>query len=93
MVPPSRSYCSRIWCCWYVYSSFDDLAYQLNDILSFHFCTELHQLTSPNTAYQFLDDMLKLTHKVDSSVSEVELFGQYIWKSWAGIIRSSGVLP
>ncbi|KAI0696299.1 hypothetical protein C8T65DRAFT_710627 [Cerioporus squamosus] len=54
---------------------------------------ELHQLTSPNTAYKFLDDVLDLTHKVDSSVGEVELFGQYIWRSWAGIIRSSGVLP
>ncbi|RPD74958.1 hypothetical protein L226DRAFT_463070, partial [Lentinus tigrinus ALCF2SS1-7] len=54
---------------------------------------ELHQLTSPNTAYQFLDDVLNLTNKVDSSVSEVELFGKYIWRSWAGIIKSSGVLP
>ncbi|KAI0749696.1 hypothetical protein C8Q80DRAFT_1163468 [Daedaleopsis nitida] len=54
---------------------------------------ELHQLTSPNTAYQFLNDVLKLTHKADSSVSEVELFGKYIWRSWAGIVRSSGVLP
>ncbi|KAI0707203.1 hypothetical protein C8Q76DRAFT_748317 [Earliella scabrosa] len=54
---------------------------------------ELHQLTSPDTAYKFLDDVLNLTHKVDASVSEVELFGKYIWRSWAGIIRSSGVLP
>ena len=54
---------------------------------------ELHQLTSPNTAYKFLDDVLNLTQKVDSSVSEVELFGKYVWRSWAGIIRSSGVLP
>ena len=56
-------------------------------------CAELHQLTSPNSAYQFLDEVLDLTHKVDSSVGEVELFGKYIWRSWAGIIRSSGVLP
>ncbi|RDX57108.1 hypothetical protein OH76DRAFT_1451187 [Lentinus brumalis] len=54
---------------------------------------ELHQLTSPKTAYNFLDDVLNLTQKVDSSVGEVELFGNYIWRSWAGIIRSSGVLP
>ena len=54
---------------------------------------ELHQLTSPNTAYQFLDDMLSLTNKVDTSVSEVELFGKYVLRSWGGIIRSSGILP
>lgn len=54
---------------------------------------ELHQLTSPNTAYHFLGDVLNLTHKVDSSIGEVELFGKYIWRSWAGLIRSSGVLP
>nr|VWP00146.1 Beta-xylanase (EC [Ganoderma boninense] len=54
---------------------------------------ELHQLTSPNTAYQFLDEILNLTNKVDTSVSEVELFGKYILRSWGGIIRSSGILP
>ncbi|KAI0787501.1 hypothetical protein C8Q74DRAFT_1252093 [Fomes fomentarius] len=54
---------------------------------------ELHQLTSPNTAYHFLGDVLNLTHKVDSSIGEVELFGKYIWRSWAGIVRSSGVIP
>ncbi|KAI0636068.1 hypothetical protein C8Q77DRAFT_1051912, partial [Trametes polyzona] len=54
---------------------------------------ELHQLTSPNTAYQFLEHALDVTQKVDSSVSEVGLFGQYVWRSWAGIIKSSGVLP
>lgn len=54
---------------------------------------ELHQLTSPKTAYQFLDDVLQVTTRVDSSMSELELFGQYVGKSWAGIIRSSGVLP
>ena len=55
--------------------------------------TELHQLTSPNTAYKFLDDMLDLTQKADQSVGEIELFGKYVLRSWAGIIRSSGVLP
>ena len=54
---------------------------------------ELHQLTSPKTAYHFLDDVLRVTTRVDSSMSELELFGQYVGKSWAGIIRSSGVLP
>ena len=55
--------------------------------------SELHQLTSPNTAYQFLEQALDVTQKVDSSVNEVGLFGQYVWRSWAGIIKSSGVLP
>ncbi|KAI1796947.1 hypothetical protein LXA43DRAFT_878788, partial [Ganoderma leucocontextum] len=54
---------------------------------------ELHQLTSPNTAYQFLDVVLSLTNKVDTSIDEVGLFGKYILRSWGGIIRSSGVLP
>ncbi|KAI0775066.1 hypothetical protein BD413DRAFT_532832 [Trametes elegans] len=54
---------------------------------------ELHQLTSPNTAYQFLNEALNATQKVDASVSEVGLFGEYVWRSWAGIVKSSGVLP
>ncbi|KAI0325457.1 hypothetical protein GY45DRAFT_1330267 [Cubamyces sp. BRFM 1775] len=54
---------------------------------------ELHQLTSPSTAYEFLDHALNTTSKVDASLSEVGQFGQYVWRSWAGIIRSSGVLP
>ncbi|KAI9066308.1 hypothetical protein FKP32DRAFT_403404 [Trametes sanguinea] len=54
---------------------------------------ELHQLTSPGTAYQFLEHALNVTSKVDSSVSEVGLFGQYVYRSWAGIIKSSGILP
>ncbi|KAI0359709.1 hypothetical protein OH77DRAFT_857820 [Trametes cingulata] len=54
---------------------------------------ELHQLNSPSTAYQFLDQVLNMTQKVDASVSEVGLFGQYVWRSWASIVKSSGVLP
>ncbi|KAI0671875.1 hypothetical protein C8Q78DRAFT_1031239 [Trametes maxima] len=54
---------------------------------------ELHQLTSPNTAYEFLAHALNAAQKVDSTISEVELFGRYVWRSWAGIIKSSGVLP
>ncbi|KAI0368017.1 hypothetical protein BV20DRAFT_948995, partial [Pilatotrama ljubarskyi] len=54
---------------------------------------ELHQLNSPSTAYQFLYQVLHVTEKVDVSISEVGLFGQYVWRSWAGIIKSSGVLP
>ncbi|KAI8980020.1 hypothetical protein BD414DRAFT_493328 [Trametes punicea] len=54
---------------------------------------ELHQLASPTTAYKFLDHALNMTSKIDSSVNEVGLFGEYIWRSWAGIIKSSGVFP
>ncbi|TBU33418.1 hypothetical protein BD311DRAFT_684781 [Dichomitus squalens] len=54
---------------------------------------ELHQLTSPKTTYQFLDQVLNLTNKVDTSVSEVEQFGRYILRSWGGIIRSRGIFP
>ncbi|KAI0833644.1 hypothetical protein BC628DRAFT_1307472, partial [Trametes gibbosa] len=54
---------------------------------------ELHQLTSPSTAYHFLDHALNATQNVDTSISELGLFGQYVWRSWAGIIKSTGVLP
>ncbi|KAH9945056.1 uncharacterized protein BXZ73DRAFT_38778 [Epithele typhae] len=54
---------------------------------------ELHQLTSPNTAYKFLDDALSMTQKVDSAADDIGQYGRYIMKSWTGIIRSSGVLP
>ncbi|KAF7336797.1 Ubiquinone biosynthesis protein [Mycena venus] len=53
---------------------------------------ELHQLTSPQTAHSFLDSLLSTSTTIDSSVEEVKLFSSYIFRSWAGIIRSQGVL-
>jgi len=52
---------------------------------------ELHQLTSPKTAYTFLDSLLDASSVLKSSLDEVELYSSYIVKSWTGIIKSSGV--
>ena len=48
------------------------------------FFLELHQLTSPRSAPDFLESLL-------TTADETELFSRYIMKSWAGIIKSSGV--
>ncbi|KAF5326702.1 hypothetical protein D9619_004492 [Psilocybe cf. subviscida] len=53
---------------------------------------ELHQLTSPHTAYSFLDSLFDTSASVKASVDEVSLYSTYIMKSWTGIIKSSGVL-
>ncbi|VDC07543.1 unnamed protein product [Peniophora sp. CBMAI 1063] len=52
---------------------------------------ELHQLSSPETAPAFLHSLLTTSASVEHAVSEVELYADYILKSWKGIIRSSGV--
>ncbi|KZV64858.1 hypothetical protein PENSPDRAFT_756935 [Peniophora sp. CONT] len=52
---------------------------------------ELHQMSSPETARAFLDSLLATSKSVGNVVSEAELYAEYIFKSWKGIIRSSGV--
>ena len=52
---------------------------------------ELHQLTSPETTYEFLDSLLVGSSTINSSVEELSLFSSYIYKSWKGILKSSGV--
>ncbi|EPQ52595.1 hypothetical protein GLOTRDRAFT_117400 [Gloeophyllum trabeum ATCC 11539] len=52
---------------------------------------ELHQLTSPTTAYAFLDTLLAASATAKSSLDDVGTFANYIARSWAGIVRSSGV--
>jgi len=54
---------------------------------------ELHQLTSPKTASQFLDKLLEQLKTLESAVSESQLFGSYVFDSWKGIIKSRGILP
>ncbi|KAF8170407.1 hypothetical protein BJ912DRAFT_1066588 [Pholiota molesta] len=54
---------------------------------------ELHQLTSPHTAYAFLDSLLETSSNVKSTLNEVGLYSNYIVRSWKGIIKSSGILP
>jgi ubiquinone biosynthesis protein COQ9 len=52
---------------------------------------ELHQLTSPQTAYHFLDSLLDASSALKSSLDEAELFTTYIVKGWAGIIKSKNI--
>jgi ubiquinone biosynthesis protein COQ9 len=52
---------------------------------------ELHQLASPQTAYDFLDSLLDNYTSLRSSMDEVGVFSSYVARSWAGIIKSSGI--
>ncbi|OBZ72075.1 Ubiquinone biosynthesis protein coq9, mitochondrial [Grifola frondosa] len=52
---------------------------------------ELHQLTSPHTAYQFLEGLLDMSSRIESSFGEAEIFAKYIVRSWVGIVKSRGV--
>ncbi|KAJ7928812.1 hypothetical protein B0H13DRAFT_1966324 [Mycena leptocephala] len=61
-------------------------------LIGIYSAAELHQLTSPKTAPAFLDSLLNASTAIDSSVEEVKLFSSYIFRSWAGIIRSRGIL-
>ncbi|KJA14694.1 hypothetical protein HYPSUDRAFT_72425 [Hypholoma sublateritium FD-334 SS-4] len=54
---------------------------------------ELHQLTSPHTTYAFLDSLLDSTSNIKATLGEVGLYSEYVFKSWKGIIKSSGILP
>ncbi|EIM91476.1 uncharacterized protein STEHIDRAFT_91612 [Stereum hirsutum FP-91666 SS1] len=53
---------------------------------------ELHQLTSPGTAHAFLDSIFDTAASLRTAASEAELYSQYVVKSWAALVRSSGVL-
>lgn len=53
---------------------------------------ELHQLTSPSTAYQFLDSLLDASSTLGTAIEETSMFAQYVLKGWAGIIKSRGIL-
>lgn len=57
-----------------------------------YLAAELHQLTSPNTAESFLDYLLENSGAAEKAVQEVTLFGSYIFRSWKGLAKSSGVL-
>ncbi|KAK2460273.1 hypothetical protein APHAL10511_007662 [Amanita phalloides] len=53
---------------------------------------ELHQLTSPTTAHAFLDSLLESSTAAKKSIEEVGTYSDFIIRSWAGIIKSWGVL-
>ncbi|KIY43897.1 hypothetical protein FISHEDRAFT_62123 [Fistulina hepatica ATCC 64428] len=52
---------------------------------------ELHQLQSPHTAHGFLDSMIDTAHEGEKALYDVRQYGNYIIKSWAGIIKSSAI--
>ncbi|KAG6910872.1 hypothetical protein DXG01_007189 [Tephrocybe rancida] len=54
--------------------------------------SELHQMTSPKTAYDFLDSLLTGSSNLKSSLNEVSIFSSYFVKSCVGIVKSSGIL-
>lgn len=51
---------------------------------------ELHQLTSPQTASSFLDDLLGVRGTIERSFGEVGLFADYVLRSMKGIAKSGG---
>ncbi|EDR10076.1 uncharacterized protein LACBIDRAFT_318031 [Laccaria bicolor S238N-H82] len=61
-------------------------------LAAIYMAAELHQLTSPKTAYAFLDSLFESSSSLESTLGEVSLFSNYIIKSWKGIIKSSGIL-
>ncbi|KAI9463265.1 hypothetical protein BJY52DRAFT_1254237 [Lactarius psammicola] len=52
---------------------------------------ELHQLTSPQTAPAFLETLLDSASRMQSALSEAEIFTPYVAKSWVAIAKNSGV--
>lgn len=54
---------------------------------------ELHQLYSPSTAHDFLDQLLEESQSLGRAVDETVIYGQYIVDAWKGIIKSRGILP
>ncbi|KAJ6532019.1 hypothetical protein B0H19DRAFT_1189616 [Mycena capillaripes] len=61
-------------------------------LIGIYSAAELHQLTSPQSAHAFLDSLLSASAAIDTSVAEVKMFTSYIFRSWAGIIRSKDIL-
>lgn len=57
-----------------------------------YLAAELHQLTSPKTAESFLDYLLENSGTAEKAVQETVLYGEFIFKSWRGILKSSGIL-
>ncbi|KAI0342706.1 hypothetical protein BDW22DRAFT_1413409 [Trametopsis cervina] len=53
---------------------------------------ELHQIASPETAYDFLSDLLEGSSRIKGAVDNVGQFASYVGKSWIGIIKSRGIL-
>ena len=60
-------------------------------IAAIYAAAELHQLASPETAHAFLDTLVESSSALKKSVQEIETYSEYIVRSWAGIIKSTGI--
>jgi len=61
-------------------------------LAAIYISAELHQLTSPKTAYDFLDSLLDTSSAMKASADDIALYGEYFIRSWKAIIKSSGIL-
>lgn len=53
---------------------------------------ELHQISSPKTANQFLENLLASSSKAKEALDEVNLFASYWYKSTKAIMKSKGII-
>lgn len=68
------------------------IQYRWSDARDYGFL-ELHQLYSPTTANEFLDQLLEGSHALGTALDETGIYGKYIVDAWKGIIKSRGILP
>ncbi|GJJ08251.1 hypothetical protein Clacol_002461 [Clathrus columnatus] len=54
--------------------------------------SELHQLTSPRTAFQFLDTLLESRSHTHQVFSDTAQFGDYVFRSMRSIAKSRGLI-
>ncbi|KAG2368189.1 hypothetical protein BDR07DRAFT_1270222, partial [Suillus spraguei] len=80
--------------CWIAHSDARELSWYTRraSVSAIYLAAELHQITSPKTAPAFLDSLLENAEHAEKALDETALFASCIWKSWRGILRSSGVL-
>ncbi|KAH7884403.1 hypothetical protein F5I97DRAFT_1929274 [Phlebopus sp. FC_14] len=80
--------------CWMVEPNATEMTWYTRraSLSAIYLAAELHQFSSPETAESFLDYLLENSGTAEKAIQEVALFGSYIFKSWKGIAKSSGVL-
>ncbi|KAI6123550.1 hypothetical protein EDD16DRAFT_1690212 [Pisolithus croceorrhizus] len=80
--------------CWIVDPSAKEMSWYTRraSLSTVYLAAELHQFTSPKTVDSFLDYLLDNRDTAERAVHEVALYGEYIFKSWKGILKSSGRL-
>ncbi|KIM67598.1 hypothetical protein SCLCIDRAFT_1111111 [Scleroderma citrinum Foug A] len=80
--------------CWIVDPTAKELSWYTRraTVSAVYLAAELHQLTSPKTAESFLDYLLENSGTAEKAVQETVLYGEFIFKSWRGILKSSGIL-